>query len=230
MRLGVISDVHGNLPALEAVLSDMPDVDELVCLGDVVGYNPFPGECVDVVREECSYVLQGNHDREVRDAETYSSNRQAEAGLEYAEKELSDDQIDYLLELPEQEEVDDFLLVHSHPETLDEYVFPSDFPKMRPYLDEYSGILFGHTHIQHEAVIDDRLILNPGSVGQPRDGVEACYSVVDTESLESELYSTDYDVQRTVQEIRGSGLPDDTAERLVPGDSGRRRRSRNPWR
>ena len=229
MRLGVISDVHANLPALEAVLSDMPEVDELLCLGDIVGYNPFPGECVDLVQEECDYVLQGNHDRNVENPGMYSSNRQAEAGLRYAENELNEDQIEYLLERPEQVELEGFLAVHSHPENLDEYVFPEDFPRMRPYLDSYDGLFLGHTHLQHEAVIDDRLVLNPGSVGQPRDGTAAEYAVVDTESLESELYTTGYSIQETVQEIRDAGLPDATAERLTPESRGRRR-DRNPWR
>lgn len=232
MKLGLVSDVHANLPALEAVLDDMPEsVDEVVCLGDVVGYNPFPAECVDLVREECGYVLQGNHDREVRNPERYSSNRQAEAGLRYAEKELSGDQVEYLLELPEQVEVEGILAVHSHPENLDEYVFPDDFPEMRPYLDGYDGLFLGHTHVQHEEVVDDRLVLNPGSIGQPRNGTAAEYAVVDTESLESTLYTTGYEIQETVQAIKDAGLPDDTAERLLPDSVGKKneRQRRNPW-
>jgi putative phosphoesterase len=231
MELGLISDVHANLPALEAVLDDMPEVDSLVCLGDVVGYNAHPAECVDLVQSECDYVLQGNHDREVRNPERYSSNRQAEAGLRYAEKELSDDQVEYLLELPEEVEIENVLTVHSHPENLDEYVFPGDFPEMRPYLDSYDGLFLGHTHLQHEAVVDDRLVLNPGSVGQPRNGTAAEYAVVDTESMESTLYTTGYEIQETVQAIKDAGLPDDTAERLLPESVGRKneRQRRNPW-
>jgi predicted phosphodiesterase len=229
MELGVISDIHANLPAFEAVLDDMPEVDELVCLGDTVGYNSFPGECVDLVQEECDYVVQGNHDRVLENPEEYSSNPQAEAGLRYAEKELGDGQIEYLLERPEQVEVDGFLMVHSHPENLDEYVFPSDFPGLRPYLDDYKGVFLGHTHLQAVEKFDDGVVLNPGSVGQPRNGVEARYAIVDTESLEAELYSTSYSIQETVQGIRDAGLPEATAERLLP-ESQRSRRDRNPWR
>jgi putative phosphoesterase len=229
MRIGLISDIHANLPAFEAVLDDIPEVDELVCLGDIVGYNPFPAECVELVRRECDYVLQGNHDREVEHPDEYSSNRQAEAGLRYAKKELRTEQIDYLLERPERVEVDGFLMVHSHPENVDEYVFPKDFPRMRPFLDDYDGIFLGHTHLQHEAVIDDRLILNPGSVGQSRSGTAAEYAVVDVESSESKLHMTGYEIQKTIQEIEKVGLPDATAERLVPESQGGCR-SRNPWR
>lgn len=87
----MVSDIQANLPAFKTVLDHMPEVDELACLGDIVGYNSCPAECVDLVQEECSYVLQGNHDRNVGNAEEYSSNHQAEAGIRYAEKELSGD-------------------------------------------------------------------------------------------------------------------------------------------
>lgn len=106
MRLGVISDVHANLPALEAVLEDMPDVDVLICLGDLVGYNPFPAECVDLVRKECDLVIQGNHDREVENPERYRGNKGAHAGLKLAREELSSQHIEYLQNLPERMEVE----------------------------------------------------------------------------------------------------------------------------
>lgn len=233
MELGLISDIHANLPALEAVLSDMPDVDEVVCLGDVVGYNPYPVECLELVKEECDYVLQGNHDREIKNPEVYRRNRQAYEGLKLAREELSDEDIQYLLELPEKTEIGDtgFLGVHSHPENVDEYVMPKDFPGVRPYLDDYSGVFLGHTHVQHEAVIDDRLILNPGSVGQPRDGnPKAGYAVVDTESLETDLRRTSYDIWKVVEEIEQAGLPKATGERLLPESGGRSRDRNNPWR
>lgn len=234
MRLGLISDVHANLPALEAVLSDMPEsVDEVVCLGDVVGYNPYPVECLELVQEECDYVLQGNHDREISNPEVYRRNRQAYEGLKLAREELSDEDVQYLLELPEQTEIGDtgFLGVHSHPENVDEYVMPKDFPTVRPYLDDYDGVFLGHTHVQHEAVIDDRLILNPGSVGQSRDGnPQAGYAVVDTESLETDLRRTSYDIWKVVKEIERTGLPEATGERLLPSSAGRSRDRNNPWR
>jgi putative phosphoesterase len=233
MEFGLISDVHANLPALEAVLDDMPEsVDEVVCLGDVVGYNPFPAECVDLVREECGYVLQGNHDREVRNAETYSSNRQAEAGLQYAESELSDEQIEYLLERPEQVEIEDVLAVHSHPENTDEYVFSSDFSEVTGYLDGYDALVLGHTHLQGVERFDNGLVLNPGSVGQPRDETTAAYAVLDTETVEPELRRTSYDIWKVVKEIKRTGLPEDTGDRLLPESVPRSRGRdgrRGPW-
>lgn len=93
MKVGLISDVHANLPALEAVLEDVPAVDTLVCVGDIVGYNPWPAECVETVREECHVVGAGNHDRTVEHSFHYEANPMAEAGLELAKQELSDDQL-----------------------------------------------------------------------------------------------------------------------------------------
>ena len=84
MRIRLISDIHGNLPALEAVLADISAVDSLICAGDIVGYNPWPAECVERVRDVSSIVVQGNHDRTLETPEKYSANEMARAGLEYA--------------------------------------------------------------------------------------------------------------------------------------------------
>ena len=235
MKLGVISDVHANLPALEAVLDDMPKVDELVFLGDVVGYNPYPSECLDLVREECDVVLQGNHDRDVEDPRQYGRNEQAYEGLELAKEELDSDDVEYLLELPEKTELagGDVLAVHSHPRATDQYVMPDDFPEVKKYLDGYDALLLGHTHFQHEERFDEDLVLNPGSVGQPRDGTSAAYAVIDTETMDSELYRTSYDVWEVVREIDSAGLPKAAGERLLPEGVGRSRRRGdrgNPWR
>ena len=222
MRIGLISDIHANYTALEAVLDDMPEVDSLVCLGDVVGYNPHPRECVEKVRESCDLVLRGNHDRKVTTPEEYRQNEMAYEGLKHASEELTEEQIDWLEDLPDRKDVFDtgFLSAHSHPnpDMLDKYVMPAEFPNMRRHLDDHEGIFIGHTHIQHEAVIDDRLILNPGSVGQPRDNDErAAYAVVDTESKESDLRRTGYDIDSVVEDIEMEGLPKRTGERLREG-------------
>ena len=222
MKLGVISDVHANRVALGAVLDDMPAVDEMVCVGDVVGYNPWPGECVEAVRELCSSVVRGNHDRTVDSPAQYRANRMAHAGLELASERLSADQKEWVRSLPRSAEVADgrILMVHDHPEHVDRYVRPPDFARMRPYLDEYDALLLGHTHVQHEATVDGRLVLNPGSVGQPRDGdPRAAYAVVDTatEPMTADLHRVEYDVERVQAAIREAGLPERTAERLAEG-------------
>ena len=227
MRLGVISDVHGNLPALEAVLDDMPSVDAMICLGDIVGYNPFPSECVDLVREECDLALQGNHDREVRNPERYKENKGAYTGLKLAREELDSQSIEYLQNLPEKTEIagTGLYAVHSHPEVTDRYVKPGKLESLKQYLDGYTGLLLGHTHVQHVEHFDNEVILNPGSVGQPRDSSpEAAYAVVETESLDVDLRRTGYDLWSVIEKIHDKNLPEQTAQRLLPDSIGKRSR------
>lgn len=220
MRIGLISDIHANLPALEAVLDDMPAVEEIVCVGDVIGYNPWPRACLERTSELTTVTVQGNHDRTVETPQRYAANRMAEAGLDHAKRELSEEQREWLNELPRKTTFgeDRYLLVHSHPEQLGKYVYPREFPDLRPYLDDYAGVVIGHTHIQHEARVDDRLILNPGSVGQPRDGdPRAAYAVLNTDTGETELERVEYDVEYVYDEIIASGLPERTGDRLFDG-------------
>ncbi|WP_135363186.1 metallophosphoesterase family protein [Halosimplex halophilum] len=221
MRIGLISDVHGNRPALEAVLADMPDVEKIVCAGDVVGYNPWPAECVDRVREVAAVTVEGNHDRTVGTPGRYSHNEQAQRGLEHANDELSDEQLAWLDGLPRETEIGDsrFLLVHDHPEEQDRYVWPADFPRLRPYLDDYEGVVVGHTHVQHEATIDGRLVVNPGSVGQPRDGdPRAAYAVLDTDEPSVSLRRVEYDIDSVITRVESAGLPPRVGTRLLDGE------------
>ncbi|MFB6172919.1 MAG: metallophosphoesterase [Haloarculaceae archaeon] len=220
MRLGVISDVHANRIALEAVLDDMPAVDDLVCAGDVVGYNPWPGDCVDVVRSRCSATVMGNHDRNVDTPERYAANHMARAGLEHAQATLTDDQLAWIRSLPRSVELadGDLLLVHDHPTEQDRYVMPREFPSLAPYLDDYDAVVLGHTHVQHAERVDGGLVCNPGSVGQPRDGdPRAGYAVLDTETTTVDLHRVAYDVEAVRTAVRDAELPDQTGDRLVEG-------------
>lgn len=220
MRIGLISDIHANLPALEAVINHMSAVDEIVCVGDIVGYNPWPRACLERVKEVATVTVQGNHDRTVETPQRYAANRMAEAGLEYAKRELSEEQRRWLQGLPRTATFGDerYLLVHSHPVSLGRYVYPQEFSELRPYLDDYDGLVLGHTHVQHQATVDDRLILNPGSVGQPRDGdPRAAYAILDTEANEAECRRIEYDIDRVYDEIIATGLPTRTGERLFEG-------------
>ena len=223
MRIGLISDIHANWPALEAVLDDMPPVDDVVCVGDVVGYGPWPGKCVEHVRDVASVTVQGNHDRNVETPENYTHNRMAYSGLKYAQSELTDAQRSWLATLPFKTEFGDgeFVLVHSHPDPDERgtYVMPRDFSRMRPYLDEYTGIVLGHTHVQHEATIDDRLIVNPGSVGQPRDNdPRAAYAILDTSTVTVTFRRVEYDIDRVISAVEAEDLPVEVGTRLLEGE------------
>lgn len=220
MRLGLFSDVHANLVALEAVLADMPAVDRLVFVGDAVGYNASPAECVARIRETADVAVQGNHDRDVDTVGVYDHSPMAREGILHAREALSDDQRAWVQSLPGRRDLGALKVAHSHPSEgrEDTYVRPEDFELMRIYLDDYDGLVLGHTHVQHAARVDGRLVVNPGSVGQPRDGdPRAAYAVVDTGDLTADLRRVAYDVALAQDRIRAAGLPERTAERLAEG-------------
>lgn len=220
MRIGLISDIHSNLPALETVLDDIPSVDRIVCAGDIVGYNPWPAECVERIRDLTDAVVIGNHDRTVERPHEYRANHMAEAGLKFAKESLSAEQLEWVTTLPRRLTFadDQFLLVHDHPKFQDKYVYPAEFSSVGRYLEGFRGAIIGHTHIQHKAVVDDRLVVNPGSVGQPRDGdPRAAYAVLDTDEPRVDLRRVDYDIDRVIERIEEVGLPERTGTRLRDG-------------
>ena len=218
MRVGVLSDLHANLPALNAVLEDLPPVDALVCAGDVVGYNPWPAECVAFVRERGVPTVMGNHDRAVAAGSTFKFNSMASAGVEYANGQLTDEDLDWLGSLPETRwEFDDRVrIVHGHPDDPDRYTYPADFdPSL---LGTEDVLVLGHTHVQHAAVYAEGIVVNPGSVGQPRDGdPRAAYAVVDLDSLTVEERRVAYDVDAVRGAIEEAGLPTRLGTRLLEG-------------
>lgn len=220
MRLGVISDIHGNLPALEAVEAAMPPVDGLVCAGDVVGYNPWPSECLDRIRELEAATVQGNHDRAVAVDGGARFNSMAKAGVEYARNELTDTRLAWLDSLPTERFVDDgrVHIVHGHPDNPDRYTYPASFsPSM--LAEGVELLIVGHTHIQAARRFDEGVVLNPGSVGQPRDGdPQAAFAVVDlTDGVTVEQHRVEYDIDRVIDAVEGAGLPERIGTRLRNG-------------
>ncbi|MCU4717562.1 metallophosphoesterase family protein [Halapricum hydrolyticum] len=218
MQIGVISDVHGNIVALDAVLSDMPEVDELVCAGDVVGYNPWPGECVDRIRDADIPTVEGNHDRAVVTGKYPGFNDMAAAGVEYAREHLTEEQIEWLAELPTERTLFDgrVKIVHGHPDDPDHYTRPSEFsPEL---LGDEDVLIMGHTHVQHHEIYDEGIVLNPGSVGQPRDrDHRAAYSVIDPDARTVAEHRVEYDTDAVVHEVVDAGLPQQIGFRLTQG-------------
>jgi putative phosphoesterase len=218
MRLGVISDVHGNLPALDAVLDDLPAVDLLVCAGDVVGYNPWPADCVDELRDRGVPTVQGNHDRAVASDDAAGFNGMARAGVDYAREQLDAGAIGWLGALPPERHVADdrVKLVHGHPNDPDHYTYPREFDAA--LLDDEELLVMGHTHVQHHEIFDGGIVLNPGSVGQPRDrDPDAAYAVVDLDDRTVDEHRVSYDVDAVVDAVEDAGLPPKIGERLHEG-------------
>ncbi len=218
MDVGVLSDIHGNRVALSAVLEDMPSVDAIVCAGDVVGYNPWHAECVDAMREREVPTVMGNHDQAVVGETSFGFNSMAGAGVEHARKTLDDDHVEWLAGLPEhRREFDGRLkLVHSHPERRGHYTSPEEFsPRL---LGEEDVLVLGHTHVQHHERYDEGIVMNPGSVGQPRDGdPRAAYAVIDLEGWSVTDHRVSYDIERVQEAVERAGLPGRIGSRLEEG-------------
>ncbi|SFF75150.1 phosphoesterase, MJ0936 family [Halopelagius inordinatus] len=218
MRVGVISDVHGNKVALDAVLSDMPEVDALVNAGDVVGYNPWPAECVDVMRERGVPTVMGNHDRAVASGTAFRFNSMAAAGVDYARERLDEEALAWLERLPDERLAcdDRVKLVHGHPDDPDRYTYPDEFGS--EMLGDEDVLVLGHTHVQSHATFDEGVVVNPGSVGQPRDADHrAAYAVVDLDDLTVEEHRVDYDIEEVVDAVNEAGLPERIGLRLYDG-------------
>jgi len=230
MRVGVVSDIHGNRVALREVLADMPAVDRLVCAGDVVGYNPWHADCVDAMRGERSGLgegpwptapiptVMGNHDRAVAGETPFAFNGMAQAGVEHAKGQLGDAQLEWLADLPEELLVceDRVKVVHGHPEDPNHYTYPEEFgPDL---LDDEELLVMGHTHHQHHEIYGEGIVCNPGSVGQPRDGnYRAAYAVVDLEERTVEEHRVAYDTNEVIDAVEDAGLPREIGFRLTQG-------------
>jgi putative phosphoesterase len=217
MRILVLSDIHGNAAALETVAREPHDA--VLCLGDIVGYGPQPVECVDWVRHNATVVVQGNHDRAAGSVLRTGSRSDlewlADATAPIAREDLSAEDIDYLHACPRWAvtELDGirYLLVHATPRNpLYTYLGPDPVA----WRDQLAGVeadvaLVGHTHVQFALrATDDRLdihVVNPGSVGQPRDGdPRAAYAVIDRGEVR--LVRIDYPIERTVSALRSRGI------------------------
>ena len=214
MRVLVLSDIHGNLAALEAVPST--SYDAVVCLGDLVGYGPNPGPVVRWVRENATLTLQGNHDRALADRVAPGCRAQfewlAQATFSLGQQQLSPEELAYLGALPRQalRSFDGvrYLFVHATPsDSLYRYLGPE--PDV--WAKEVAGvdadvIVVGHTHIQFELALAGRRVVNPGSVGQPKDGdPRAAYAVLEDGGVR--LCRTAYPVERTIDAFRNTGVP-----------------------
>ena len=241
MRIAVISDIHANLHALEAVLADVDaaDVDELWCLGDLVGYGPRPNECVEAVRARVDVCLAGNHDLAVigeADLELFVG--EAEAAARWTREVLDEDAAAYLASLEPTASRDHVALAHGSPvDPVWEYILSQGSAVEAFSATEEPLILVGHSHVALEICLDElelrgglalaghevdltvgRHILNPGSVGQPRDGdPRAGWLVIDSGSRRATFRRTDYPIEVTQAEMRERGLPEGLSERLAQG-------------
>ena len=220
MRIGLIADIHSNLPALRAVLDHMK-ADTILCAGDIVGYYPFPNEVIELVKEHDLRSIYGNHDKAVITGDTSWFNPIAASAIEWTRDNISLEGIKFLEELPAQLMFEDVAIVHGSPHDSDEYVYPTTSPtRLEKFLDQVSKkvLVLGHTHVQWSLELGDRKIINPGAVGQPRDvNPKAAYAILDTKSKEFTMHRIGYDVEETASKTLEVGLPQHLARRLFFG-------------
>ncbi len=240
MRYAIISDMHANLDAFNVVLKKIDAIgfDRVVCLGDVVGYNANPNECIDLVREREIPTICGNHDAVACSIEEpWGFNPIALAAALWTRETLTDDNIEWLRQLSDTKMFDHFLAVHGAPGNRDTYLFSwEDIIPHIPYVEEQQRTLcfFGHTHCPGifstdglYSVDDDSkfalgenklFFINPGSVGQPRDGdPRASFGIFDTDSNEFDLVRVEYPVADAANRVIEAGLPQFLADRLTVG-------------
>jgi predicted phosphodiesterase len=232
MRIGIFSDVHANLPALEAVLKALSEahVDVMYCLGDTVGYGPFPNECVDLVRQHCAVVLKGNHDSGlIGETPIEDFNQYGLAAIQWSQGHVTDERKEYLRSLPLMDVRDSITLAHASPLQPGEWMYVLTLRSAKENFTAFSTELcfIGHTHvpviINENLTVDaerkpGRSIINVGSVGQPRDGnPDAAYAVFDTQTGEYKFHRISYDIKKTASAIKKAGLPDYLAKRLYQG-------------
>jgi len=248
MRLAILSDIHSNLPALEAVLADARDaaVDEIWCLGDVVGYGAQPDQCATLVREQCSVCLVGNHDLAALDALDISTfSPAAAAAVRWTRKTMSEATSEFLQGLKPAAEEGVVAIYHASPrDPIWEYVLWPDQAAdcIRAQAQRVSFV--GHSHVALFFALADpgghaapdvargaqagagtsleigrgRWLINPGSVGQPRDGdPRAAWVELDTDTWHATFYRVEYEIDRAADAIIAADLPEHLARRLYVG-------------
>lgn len=243
MRYAILSDIHSNLAAFQAVLADIESrggAEEIWCLGDITGYGPDPGECIRLLRQHRHLCVAGNHDLAAIDKiDTSVFNPEAVKACRWTAEQLSSEDIEYLGGLPLTLNQEDFTLAHASPrEPVWEYILSARTAKANfPYFNT-TFCFVGHTHIPGVFDLDGkgiclshalpaelslkqekkRLIMNCGGVGQPRDGdPRASYAILDNVQGILYHYRVEYDIPATQQKMIEAGLPSRLINRLSHG-------------
>ncbi len=239
MKYAIFGDIHANLEAFETVLLDAADNDctDFVCIGDIVGYNANPHECLTMVREMGCPVVKGNHDEEASlDTPLEGLNPLAKHALEWTRNNLSKEDREYLMNMKLVRQVRDFTIVHATLDTPGNWGYVTNkFDAMASFSYQFTQACFyGHTHTPRIYVKSDtveaeegteihfepgkKYFINVGSTGQPRDGDwRSSYAIYDIENQTVQIRRLEYDIETTQRKIIDAGLPEMLANRLAVG-------------
>ncbi len=210
MKIGCLADIHGNFPALCAVLNHMPPVDFLVCAGDVVGYYPEVNEVCEKLREVSAYVIRGNHDAYVTGELIPDVSRRVAYRTDWTQETLSPENFSWLKSLPIELGFSfgqtKLIVRHASPWDEETYLYLNSDRIDKLNLTSSEVRIFGHTHHPFWQKVTEGWILNPGSVGQPRDyDPRPAFAVLDTVTQQATLHRTSYDVSSYQQRLKHLG-------------------------
>jgi len=235
MLIRVLSDIHGNLAALKAVLEDPSGLkaDSTVCLGDISGYGSHPVECINIIRKQCDTVVAGNHDKGAAGLIGVSHfNRDGQKAIEWTRTQLSQNHADWIKSLPLKTLCCGISLSHASVKDPFSWIYILNRQTAIDAVLSSGGILsvYGHTHIPMQwdrlgncsdkpaGTFSDYCLINCGSVGQPRDGdPRAAYLLLNTEQKTFRHVRVQYSVQSAANAILEAGLPENLAKRLYLG-------------
>jgi len=232
VRIAILSDIHSNLEALNRALQaiEEAEVDGIYCLGDIVGYNADPARCVELVRRHCDGVVRGNHDAAVASEVVEALPPDGQEAARHNRRCLSDEQIDYLANLPLTTTVENCTFVHATPDLPTAWKRLTTYPAAQKQFAHFdTDVCFiGHTHVPAvmanslgvlQVRAGHRFLVNVGSVGQPRDqNPKLSFGLFDTEAFEYQNVRCSYDVDGAAQKIRDAdALPNRLADRLHEG-------------
>jgi len=224
MKLAILSDVHSNLHALEAVFEDIDRIgpEMVVCAGDLVGYGAFPDESCEILKARASKVVKGNHDCAVLEKDPAGANPYAARAILWTAEVIRKESREFLEGLSTESRFSfggmSITMFHGSPTSVDEYIFEYDVDDELVESVNADVLILGHTHVPCIKKLKRGLFINPGAVGQPRDSEwKASYAILDSDSNECSIRRVPYDLDGAAEAIREAGLPEILAERLFYG-------------
>lgn len=209
MKIGIISDIHSNIYGLKAVLEQLKETDLILCAGDITGYYTFPNEVLDLLKDKDVKFIKGNFDQFILNG--YSSNELIQESIDFTRSVITPENLDILKTAPTQLEfIFDHIKIaifHGSPWQVDEYINPDydQFDKFQKV--DADLIILGHTHKPMIYEIGSKIVVNPGSCGQPRDfDTRASFAIFDTQTSKAELNRVEYDYKEVINAVKKFNL------------------------
>ncbi|MDP8011519.1 MAG: metallophosphoesterase family protein [Thermoplasmata archaeon] len=218
-ELIVISDVHANIIALREIYKRF-NFGIVIHAGDIIGYNPYPYETIQFFIKQKIKTILGNHDRALINGDTFGLNEYASMAIEWTMQHLDNYSIEYLKSLKKSIKMNIFgkrvAVYHGSPKNDDEYIYEEDLEE-NIIPKDVDVLILGHTHIPYVKRFNEKIVINPGSVGQPRDGDPRASFVRIDENWNARIERVEYDIEEVYKKIEESGLPDFLGTRLFKG-------------